>query len=165
MATFNGSILVGRISTGELDGVTELLEKCNDTSTAAKFTTLIKTKSFVLHVGTEPSKPLIEVGQWGAFIDEDFAMNHATEVVGDEYVTGFTFETNVVNETVRVLRLLDDESHVNGKGLMALSSFTRDESARRIFDVIQTGQLSRSVGVDKVGMPSACLWRSTTVRG
>ena len=71
--------------------------------------------------------------------------------IGDK--TDFTFQPEVFIVTVGILGLLNNESRVDGNGLIKLNEIL----PRHILDAMQTGQLSKMEGEERWGTPSTNL--------
>jgi hypothetical protein len=125
MGTFNRAVWGGVVCASEFDGVSGVVEKIDDGATACEFATLIEPDVFVFAIGGVEGEPAVEpLDRWRLGF-EGAAVKFATEMVGNQDVTGLTVETLVAVVAPGVIGKLNYKTEVDRESLIALGSTTR----------------------------------------
>jgi len=119
MRAFAGSILVRRVRTGEFHGISEVCECAVDVAAFPKLPASIHADIFVGALWRVAGEPAVDPINRRGFRGEGATEDPTTKVVGQQNIARFAIEADESVVSSRVPTLLDHESKVDRKALIA----------------------------------------------
>jgi hypothetical protein len=127
MGSLNRTVLVRRVCSGHLDGITSIAEKLKNSSTIGKIAATIHANILVGNIARETlgSKEAIEELERRSLGDKSFATECTTMMISYEDVASLTMKAKEAIVARSIGRTLDNKTKVNRKTLPTLSSSAR----------------------------------------